>query len=160
MELEEEEGWGAGRRQGRFLGAALSQGSPCASCSQMGHPAWLYPLRVLPCSWSPHGSCSWPQRSLECSRMAPGAGTGSSRDIPATESLLMSPCPRPCPHPSGRVVTQGCHRLKGLGWALKTIPVPFPSLLGAGWTWQGLELLPTGRGTAPARHLRGNLSLD
>lgn len=49
---------------GRILGAALSQGSPCArfgaSCSQLGHPTWLCPLRVLPCPWSPHGSCWLP----------------------------------------------------------------------------------------------------
>lgn len=118
-----------------------------ASGSQMGHSTWLCPLRVLPCSWSPQGSCSLPWSD-------PGwLWEQQGHPIP---SLLVSPNP----HPSGLVVTQGCHGLKGLRWALKTIPGPFPWLSGAGWAWQDLDPFPTGRGTAPAWHLWGNLSLD
>lgn len=78
-------------RQGRILGAALSQGSPRArlgaSCSHMGCPTWL----CIPCPWRPQSSsCSLPWS-------APGwlweLGSGILRDLGA--SLLMPPCPHP-----------------------------------------------------------------
>lgn len=60
------------------------------------------PLRVLPCPWSPHSSCSLPW-SAPGWLWELGLGFGSSRDIPAGASLLMSPSLspslRPCRHP-------------------------------------------------------------
>lgn len=146
LELEEEEGWEG--REG-FWEQRCSRDSPRASCPQVGHPTWPCPLRVILCPWRPHNSCSLPWSVL-------GAGIGVWEqqghpswsifaDVPISPALL-----------SPKAVTA----FQGLVWTLETIPVPFPWLLGAGWTWQDLELLPAGRGVAPARHLRGNLSLD
>lgn len=95
---------------------------PGASCSQMG-------LAV---------PSEGPSLPLECSRMALGAGIGHPEGLGAagrSQPEQLCCCPHPRPHLSSLGITQSCHRLKGLGWTLETIPVPFPSLLGAGWTW-------------------------
>lgn len=94
---------------------------------------------------------------LEFSRMALGAGIGIWEQQGHPSQSIFADVPILVPIPLALLSPTS---VTDLGWTLETIPVPLPWLLGAGWTWQDLELLPTGRGMAPARPLWDNLSLD
>lgn len=86
-------------REGRILGAVLSQGSPCASCSQVpseGPSLSLEPPQLL-------------LIALECSRMALGAGIGvwEQQGHPSWSVFADVPILVPIPQalPSPRAVT-------------------------------------------------------